>query len=175
MDRLETAGYIHRDLKQGDRGLYTITTNKYPISTGPDMGKLAAIPAHNDSKNEVKKGFLSVTDSGTVRDTVRDTDGGDVICTVKHSDTSPVARAESSFSSGTCNENHSVNCSPARSSMTPLFALTVTLWSGMDLSLSLHLYKKETLEKEKEKEKEPGTRFWQTRKVETGATWFSRI
>jgi hypothetical protein len=34
LDRLEGAEYIHRDLLQGERGLYTVTVNKYPITTG---------------------------------------------------------------------------------------------------------------------------------------------
>jgi hypothetical protein len=38
LDRLEEAEYIHRDLVQGERGLYTVTVNKYPVTTGERKG-----------------------------------------------------------------------------------------------------------------------------------------
>jgi hypothetical protein len=56
LDRLERRGYIHRAIVPGRRGLYTITVNKYPITTGPQAGEQAKITSRIKPRTGIKRG-----------------------------------------------------------------------------------------------------------------------
>jgi hypothetical protein len=53
LDRLEEGELIHRDLVQGERGIYRVTVNKYPITFGERKGINVTL-LHN---KRCKKGY----------------------------------------------------------------------------------------------------------------------